>query len=561
MNKVSAMNHNPLARLIQAGAFSLTLLFGINYASAQNQLPGQLEIPSKTETLEEKEIVSASELQGEGPSQLPSCWLKNPPVRILPRPGFFSIPPKGAGYYSLVDCLHDNCRDKPPAYPYPAFGLMPQPFFDADFRYLDNPKNTEHDYLDCLHRIHLGDNWLFGTGGQVWWRHMHETNSRLSGMDNDYDLFRTRIYGDLWFRNAFRLYVEFVNAQSFNQDLPPLAIDRNFGDLQNAFIDVKIAEGGDHPAYVRVGRQELLFGSQRLVSPPDWAQTRRTFQGVRGFRQGEKLDVDLFWAQPVVPSADRFDSVDNNQNFAGLWTTYRPQKGHFIDLYYLFLDNTNQVTKEGIELAPYNVHTVGTRYAGDWNQILWDFEGMVQFGERGQQDIRAGSGTAGLGYHFAKQPMNPVFWAMYDYASGDTQPNAGSIFGTFNQLFPFGHYYFGWLDLVGRQNIQDFNMHLYLYPTKWITLWTQYHHFRLASQRDGLYNVAGTILRRDPTGQAGADVGQELDLICNVHVSRHTDVLFGWSKLWAGDFLKGTAASSSAARSPELFYVQFNYRW
>src|SRR5205823_2873223 len=132
-----------------------------------------------------------------------------------------------------------------------------------------------------------------------------------------------------------------LDAQSFNQDLAPLPIDRDRSDLLNAFVDVKIADLDGHPAYVRVGRQEMLLGSQRLISPLDWANTRRTFQGVRAFHQGEKFDVDLFWMQPVIPNPSHFDSVDNNQNFAGLWTTYRPEKGHFVDLYYLFLDNTN----------------------------------------------------------------------------------------------------------------------------------------------------------------------------------------------------------------------------
>src|SRR5207344_471812 len=114
-----------------------------------------------------------------------------------------------------------------------------------------------------------------------------------------------------------------------------LPIDQNKSDLLNAFIDVKLADLGGNPAYVRVGRQELLFGSQRLISPLDWANTRRTFQGARLFRATEKFDFDLFWAQPVIPNPIALDSVDNNINFAGAWATYRSKKGTFLDFYYL----------------------------------------------------------------------------------------------------------------------------------------------------------------------------------------------------------------------------------
>ncbi len=485
-------------------------------------------------------------------------WAKIPPVRILPRVGNFPIPPTGPGYYSLLDFLKGNYREKPPRFPYSFTGGMFNSFFDADFRYLDDPKNTQHDIFDAIHRVHLGDNWLFNTGGEIRDRYMHEVNSRLTGKTNTYDLFRTRVYGDLWFKDIFRVYVEFIYADSSTQSLPPAAIDVNRGDLLNAFVDIKLFRFNDHNAYVRLGRQEMLLGSQRLISPLDWANTRRTFNGVRAFRQGEKFDVDLFWLQPVLINPTRFDSVDNNQNFAGAWTTYRPKKGQFIDAYWLFLDNTNKAARLGAPFAPFNVHTLGTRYAGDKNHWLWDVELMLQLGERGQQEIVAGASSLGGGYNFCKLPWNPTFWVYWDYASGDSNPNGGGTdFSTFNQLFPFGHYYLGWLDLVGRQNIHDINAHLWLYPQNWITVWLQYHHFELDQARDALYNAGGAALRRDPTGKAGTNVGDEVDLVFNFHLGPHSDILTGYSHLFAGSFLKNTGAPGDA----ELVYVQYSFRW
>jgi hypothetical protein len=494
----------------------------------------------------------------------PNPWLKVPPIFPMPRTGDFPIPPSGPGYYSLWDCVQDKYREKPPQAPYGAVCIMPFSFFNADWRYLDDPKNTQHDYLDFLHRIHLGDNWMFDTGGQTDWRHMHEINSRLTGKNNDYDLWRLRAYGDLWYQDCFRVFVEFISAQTFNQDLPPLVIDRNYADLLNAFIDLKFCTICDAPAYVRVGRQELLFGSQRLISPLDWANTRRTFEGVDVFRHGEKFDVDAFWVSPVVPDPSRFDSVNDHRNFAGLWTTYRPRKGTALDAYYLVLDDTEPAPPPGVTKPqpPYTVHTLGSRYFGDYCHFLWDFEGMVQVGAREQQSILAGAYTVGGGYDFAKLPWNPTFWAYYDYASGDNHPDGtGGSFGTFNQLFPFGHYYFGFLDLVGRQNIEDFNLHLFLYPTKWITLWTQYHNFHLASATDALYSAGGVPERRDVTGKAGRDVGQEIDFFCNFHLSFHSDILVGYSHLYSGSFIQATSKTPAQARDPELFYVMYNFRW
>ena len=482
-----------------------------------------------------------------------------PPVRQLPRSGNFPIPPTGPGYYSLMDALTGTCLKAPPKYPYPRFGLMQPSFFDADFRYLDDPKNTEHDYADGLKRIRVGENLLFSTGGSTWNRYMNEYNSRLTGNNNVYNLSRVRAYADLWYKDDFRVYGEFIGAYSVWQDLPALAIDETGPDILNLFVDVRAFDLNGKPVYVRVGRQELLLGSQRLVSPLEWANTRRTFQGVRAFRQGEKFDVDVFWAQPVIPNANKLDSGDNNQNFAGAWTTYRPRKGVTVDAYYLMLDNVNNVTQQSLKRSPITTHTFGSRFAGDKDNMLWDFEGALQLGRHQKQDIVAGMVTAGLGYHLKDVPTTPTLWFYYDYATGDRNPGVGT-YNTFSQLFPFGHYYLGWADVIGRQNIHDFNVQLYSYPTKWLTMYAQYHRFYLDSTKDALYNIAGNAIRRDPTGNAGDDVGQELDVVLNFHLTKHADLMTGYSYLWGGDFLKRTAGATGGVNTSTLF-VQMGYRW
>ncbi len=485
-------------------------------------------------------------------------WSLLPPVTPFPRPGWFPTTPAGPGFYSLLDVLTQDGQEGPPKYPYPRFGLIQFSFFDADWRYLDKPDNKEHDPFDFLKRIRLGEDFLFTTGGDVRLRYASEDSGRLTGTYNSYTLLRTRVYGDLLYQDRARLYAEFIDAHSFNEDLAPLVIDENRHDFLNLFVDLKLCEVHNSPVLFRTGRQELLYGSQRLISPLDWANTRRTFQGLKLFRRGEKLDVDLFCVQPVVADPSNFDSVDNDQVFSGLWTTYRPGKGRAIDAYYLNLDQTRAgPVVQGLAPGPFNVHTVGGRFVGDANNWLWDVEGAVQFGERGDQSILANAATAGVGYHFKDCPGSPQAWLYYDCASGDDNPGAGNTYNTFNQLFPFGHYYFGYVDAVGRQNIHDVNGQFTVYPTKWITAFVQFHVFRLDSPTDALYNAAGAPTRRDASGQAGTEVGEELDFVLNFHLSKHTDVYLSYSHLYAGDFLRRTGNP----RSPDYFFLQYSYRW
>jgi hypothetical protein len=492
-------------------------------------------------------------------------------VTPLPRVGMFAIPPTGCGYYSALDLLRGEVRQTPPKYPYPRFGLIQQPNFDVNWAYLKDPKNTEHDYADRLKWIPIADGVTFTTGGDLRYRFMHEQNSnnRLSGLVDSYDLYRARVYGDLWVNDWLRVYGEFLYADFTRRSLPALATDADRGDILNLFADVRVLEFGekDNPVYVRIGRQELLYGSQRLVSPLEWVNTRRTFQGVKVFTRTAKWDFDLFAVQPVIPpQANQFDSVDNNQIFSGAWFTYRPLPGQAIDLYYLNLDNTNPgvaVGQGGVRGA-YNVNTVGARYAGTAKNWLWDGEGMFQFGGYSNQSIVAKSFAAAGGYHFKECAWEPQFWVGYEYASGDPDPQNSGTRRTFNQIFPFGHYFFGYTDVVGRQNINDVFVQGIAYPAKWLTLVTQFHVFRLDSDRDALYAPSGAVLRRDPTGRAGNDVGNNLDLRANVHLTNHSDVLFGYSRLFAGDYIRNTAPAANPAAfsaDPSVFYAQYTYRW
>src|SRR5205823_1023838 len=125
----------------------------------------------------------------------------------------------------------------------------------------------------------------------------------------------------------FRVFIEFLAADSLAQILPALPNDRNPAEMQNLFIDYRLLPTGDAPIYVRAGRQELAYGSQRLVSSWDWMNAPRHFDGVKFFWHSENWDVDAFWTKPDIVDPNRLDSWDRDQNFSGAWATWRPKCG------------------------------------------------------------------------------------------------------------------------------------------------------------------------------------------------------------------------------------------
>ena len=264
--------------------------------------------------------------------------------RLFPRPGNFFVPPRGCGYYTGWDQLRGILREQPQPSGYLPSAAMPPSFFDSNFRYVDELPPEDRTLVDRLKRIQWNDCWMFGTGGQVRLRYMNEHNSRLLMADNSYTQARTIVYGDLHYGDRLRFYGDFIWADSFSEELAASPTDANRGDTNNLFVDVNMGDLDGHSVYARVGRQELLFGSQRLVSSLDWANTRRKFEGVRVFRQGDQWDFDAFYTQFVPNDPGSFDQPDDNQDLGGAWLTYRPQAGTTLDMYYLYANNTNSVT-------------------------------------------------------------------------------------------------------------------------------------------------------------------------------------------------------------------------
>jgi hypothetical protein len=115
-------------------------------------------------------------------------------------------------------------------------------------------------------------------------------------------------------------------------------------DLQQGFADLRAPIGQDGSVTFRGGRQEMLFGSARLVDVREGPNVRLSFDGGRAFYQSPNIRVDAFVVRPVVPQPGVFDDYsDPGQAFWGLYSVMpvRPVPGLSADLYYLSLDRRN----------------------------------------------------------------------------------------------------------------------------------------------------------------------------------------------------------------------------
>lgn len=192
-------------------------------------------------------------------------------------------------------------------------------FYDNNFAYINNPLYNDWYPGDHFKQIPLpwGCDSMLDIGGQYRARYHSENNIRgfgLTGNSDDFLLHRTRIFANAKIGDRFRAYVEYIDAESNYENSPPRAIEVNRSDLLNAFIDYKFIDdccGGTLTG--RVGRQELLYGSERLISPLDWANTRRTFDGLKFMWKDDCWNLDVFYTvlreQPLFVSDDERRAV------------------------------------------------------------------------------------------------------------------------------------------------------------------------------------------------------------------------------------------------------------
>ena len=345
------------------------------------------------------------------------------------------------------------------------------PFYQNDFSYLNNPSYQGYNLGEGLKQLPIGEVGKLDVGGQYRLRYHNEHNMRgfgLTGKDDSFLLDRTRIYADYKVNKRARVFAEFLDAGSSYENFAPRQTEVQQFDVENLFVDLVTFESDLGKLTSRIGRQELLFGSQRLIAPLDWANNRRRFDGGRLTWSNENRSTDFLLVRPENIDFHHFDSPNQNQAFWGVYDTNKMLENGIVDTYYLGLEDTS---------THLHLHTLGTAFKGEVDGLQWDDEFGYQFGKNPDgSDISAFSLTLGLGAK-SKGSMKPSIWFYYDWASGDDSINNG-----WNHLFPLGHKYLGYIDLFGRRNIHDANSILTFSPTEKFTVLAWYHYFFLANR-------------------------------------------------------------------------------
>jgi len=411
--------------------------------------------------------------------------------------------------------------------------------YDEDWSSLAGAKRT--DWLDALKYISLGrTGWFATVGGEIRERYelLDHTNFGAGPEDgNGYFLQRYLLSSDFHFGPNLRVFTELQSGLENGRNGGPRPTDLDRLDGHQGFLEWKMFSSDRYALRIRVGRQELGFGSGRLISPAEGLNLRRSMDGVRLLLKTGKLDWNVLALRLVKSSPGVFDDVpDHAQSFWGVgFTTKHPVwRNANVAVYYYGLDRKNSVFEKGVGRAIR--HTIGSR---SWKATRnWDFnyEAIVQWGSFEGRPIRAWALSQDTGHTFGELRFRPRVGVRADVASGDGGPGEKKL-GSFDPLFPAAPVYSGPSALLGPTNLIDFTPSMRLQLRKAVSLVLESSSFWRENPGDGIYSPFVTPVRHGASNQARY-VATAPSATISWQATRHTFYSVIYTHFVTGKFLE-----------------------
>ena len=484
-------------------------------------------------------------------------------------PGASGTPPEGA--------------PGPPQFAGPPYKLLRE---DEDWGYLSNPA-LGRDWLDPIKYIPLGQNprWYLTLGGEIrqWFEDFHNENwGAAPAVDNAYLLERYMLNADFHFGKRFRFFIQLKSGiENGRAGGPRPQIDEDRLDFNSAFFDINLDlnEKEQPNVTLRVGRQELHYGTGRMVSAREGPNVRQPFDGARLIFNTHGWRIDTFAVKPVITDPGVFDDApDHTQSFWGVYGTGNlPSVPFKLDLYYLGLDRKSFFYNKGIGRE--QRHSIGARISKGGpvyvpgHGLDYDLEAAFQFGTfgpgvflsfspaglqpigpMGRGDIRAWTFGGDVGYSFENVRLQPRLGLTTGITSGDHNPHSPGL-DTFAPPFPNGHY-FGAIQQNGPFNVEGLRPNLIVRLPHRSMFTADCYFFWRESLNDGFYNIAGFLLRPAGTNLARY-IGSQPQVEYMVPVSNHITVDFIYAFFQAGPYLQQSPPGQNLRYAGFFFDYKF----
>ena len=404
------------------------------------------------------------------------------------------------------------------------------------------------------------------------------TDFRAKGVDNENDYFLMRAKAHLGFNSTwFGAYAEGRDAHAISDEREP-SPDTDSFDLYQAYVTLGNAK--EFPLTAKIGRQDLVYGDERLVGNGDWGNLGRSFDAAKLRFENSSFWVDAFVSRIVLPDHHNFNVVNDYDFLSGLYASTKSLVPKTETQLYLLARNTSTKSAEPVigSILPTpsarDIYTLGTRWKSLPGQLGgWDY-GLELAGQLGsikrggpttdRLDQQAWAASVGLGYTWTNVCFQPRLGFEYNVASGDSDATDDKS-ETFEQLFPTNHKHYGYMDFVGWKNVHNPRFMASIKPHKKVQVTLDYHLFWLYDTQDSFYAEAGA--RRGGTGATGGAgyginpkfdsfLGSEINLDVTYSPTPYAIVRGGYGHFFTGNYVDNSLKGVGGSTGADWLYLQ-----
>ena len=391
--------------------------------------------------------------------------------------------------------------------------------YEEDYSFLQNDSSDIYSKLKYLQVFEKG---YLSLGGEVRYQIQEYKNEDWGdGPKQEYLAFYTRflIHADLHV-SGFRTFLQLNSTFSTGRPGPTRSIDENRLGFHQVFVEFNALEKIQNQTFgIRIGRQEMKYGSERLITVREGPNNRLSFDAGKLFYYTKHIKIDAVYGRPVVIANGVFD--DSISDVKSIWTLYGVLdlgESSKLDLYYIGFEN-KLASFNGYALAKELRHSLGFRWWGAWQKLSVDLEALYQFGDFGDQSINAYTASAYILYTLHEVKAKPRFGLKTEVISGDKLRTDQQL-NTFNPMFPRGAY-FGLAAIIGPVNLIDLHPSFEFNLSSQIAFSMDYDLFWRYSNTDGIYgpNVILLYTAQSKESKIGNQLGVNLEYSPNGSLS------------------------------------------
>ena len=365
---------------------------------------------------------------------------------------------------------------------------------------------------------------------------------------------RYSVYADLHTGNRMRFFAQVNSGLENGSKYGPAPVDEDQLAVQNLFAEVNLVKIDNESLSLRLGRQEINYGSGRLISVREGTTVRQYFTGAKVMYSRPKFSIDAFVMEADEVNPGVFDNKGTHQpNLWGAYSNLMIDKGGNFDFYYLGIRRDHAEFEEGV--AKEVRHTVAVRYWKNGGGFIYNLEGAYQFGEFGAGNIRAWTAAIDFGYTFEQARFKPSVNLRNDYISGDKRAGDGQL-QTFNPLYPKGGY-FGFNPLIGPSNLIDLHPYLVLTMTEKLSVQTDVVLNWRYSAGDGIYRPSGNF-NTAGAGSPNRFIGTTYLLSADYRFNPYLSVSCGGQYFKTGSFIRDIVGQTSDSK---FFNAQVSFKF